>query len=110
MTYARFRETELLGCPGCYKAFEPQLTPLLGRTHEGGTHHVGKVPKRALALSRQEGSLQTESVLGDAETRSARIAHLRHLLDQALRAEHYEQAARLRDQIGSLEAGDPDAS
>src|ERR1043165_1989309 len=47
--YAEFRQAGLLGCPDCYKAFESQLGPLLERAHEGGTHHVGKAPLRAVS-------------------------------------------------------------
>lgn len=105
LTYSAFRDSELLGCPSCYTSFESQLTPLLGRTHEGGTHHVGKTPKRALEVSRSRSGAEAEQVLGDAETRAARVAHLRRQLDQALKGEHYEQAARLRDEIHSIETG-----
>src|SRR5690606_37606014 len=44
-TYMEFRQTGLLGCADCYRAFEAQLGPLLERAHEGGGYHVGKVPK-----------------------------------------------------------------
>lgn len=30
-TYGQFSENLLLGCPHCYKAFEKQLKPLIGR-------------------------------------------------------------------------------
>ena len=30
MTYRKFSETLLLGCPHCYKAFEKQLEPFIG--------------------------------------------------------------------------------
>lgn len=47
LTFAQFRHAGLLGCPECYRAFETTLSPLLERAHEGGTHHVGKTPRRA---------------------------------------------------------------
>ncbi len=86
-TFAQFREQSLLGCPQCYKDFEPQLSPLLERAHEGGSHHVGKVPRRA----------------GVGEARQAQLMRLRQRLEDAVTGEDYELAARLRDDIRQLE-------
>ena len=103
LTYAQFRDRELLGCATCYDAFERQLSPLLERTHEGATHHVGKTPRGALERRTAEGG--EESVLGDVRERAARIATLRKQLDEALHSEKYERAAILRDEIHKLSSG-----
>ncbi|MEM1109287.1 MAG: UvrB/UvrC motif-containing protein [Planctomycetota bacterium] len=87
MTFADFRENSLLGCSVCYKAFEQALSPLLERAHEGGTHHIGKVPRRA----------------GVGEQRQMTMQRLRRQLDDAVLAEDYELAARLRDDIQQIE-------
>lgn len=87
LTFAQFRESSLLGCPHCYQAFETPLMPLLERAHEGGTHHVGKVPRRA----------------GTGEQRQAQLMRMRKQLDEAVSDEDYELAARLRDDIRRLE-------
>ncbi|MEM1028214.1 MAG: UvrB/UvrC motif-containing protein [Planctomycetota bacterium] len=86
-TFADFRENSLLGCPVCYKTFEQPLSPLLERAHEGGTHHIGKVPRRA----------------GVGEQRQMALQRLRRQLDDAVSAEDYELAARLRDDLQQLE-------
>ena len=99
-TLAEFKHTGLLGCPACYKRFEAQLSPLLERAHEGATHHVGKVPRRMLATLARAGS--TESVLGDPSERAARLGLLRQQLDEAVNAEQYERAAKIRDEIARL--------
>jgi protein arginine kinase activator len=97
-TYVEFRQCMLLGCSECYKAFESQLGSLLERAHEGGTHHVGKLPRRA--LSDQPGAASPRAaILGDATLRAGRITALRRQLDDAVRAEQYEQAAALRDEL-----------
>ena len=83
LTFAQFREQSLLGCPHCYRAFESPLSPLLERAHEGGSHHVGKVPRRS----------------GAGEERQALLGRMRKRLDEAVAAEDYELAARLRDDI-----------
>ncbi|QDU70845.1 UvrB/UvrC motif-containing protein [Mucisphaera calidilacus] len=87
MTFSQFREKHLLGCPMCYEAFEHQLSPLLERAHEGGTHHVGKVPRRA----------------GASDNRQLQLIRMRKRLDDAVATEDYELAARLRDDIQQLE-------
>lgn len=102
LTYKRFKEKELLGCPGCYESFERQLGPLIERTHEGGMHHVGKSPKRAIESSDEDAG---EKLLGGMRERSARIATVRRQLEEALNAEKYERAAILRDEIHKLTGG-----
>lgn len=87
LTFQQFRDSSLLGCPDCYKAFEGPLGPLLERAHEGATHHVGKVPRRA----------------GAGEARQVQLSRMRKRLDQAVEVEDYELAARLRDDIRRME-------
>ena len=87
MTFKEFREHSLLGCPGCYQCFEEQLSPLVERAQDGATHHIGKVPRRA----------------GADEVRQQRMLLLRKRLTEAVEAEDYEQAARIRDEIHESE-------
>ncbi len=87
LTFAQFRKDSLLGCPDCYKAFEEPLSNLLERAHEGGTHHIGKVPRRA----------------GAGEQRQAMLMRMRKQLNAAVVGEDYELAARLRDDINRFE-------
>jgi protein arginine kinase activator len=89
LTYSEFQERTLLGCPGCYSSFEPMLGPLLERAHEGGDHHVGKVPRRA----------------GTGEGRQEHLLRLRKRLQEAVTAEDYELAAHLRDEVSRMEKG-----
>ncbi len=86
-TWESFREKSLLGCPRCYGSFEAQLGTLLERAHEGGSHHVGKVPRRA----------------GASEARQVQLTRMRQKLEEAVTAEDYELAARLRDDIRQIE-------
>ena len=87
LTFTQFREHSLLGCSNCYTAFESTLSPLLERAHEGGTHHIGKVPRRA----------------GAGEHRQVLLMRKRKQLDEAVASEDFEQAALLRDEIRSFE-------
>ncbi len=88
LTYIQFQQSSLLGCPQCYTAYAPVLETLLERAHEGGSHHVGKVPRRAG---------------GDSEQKQFQLARLRQRLDDAVAAEDYELAASLRDEIQHFE-------
>ncbi len=87
LTFVEFRNTGLLGCPSDYDAFEKALAPLIERAHEQSTHHIGKVPRRIDAPRAVENDL----------------IRLRRELDQALDDERYEHAAKLRDNIHTLE-------
>lgn len=100
-TYSQFRQSGQLGCPRCYEAFEGELGPLLERWHEGGSHHVGKVPARALRTGAPTPAM-APAVLGGAEQHAKKIQALRKQLEEAVRSEQYERAATLRDEIQRL--------
>ncbi len=86
LTRGEFRRTGKLGCASCYEAFGSELKPLLRRVH-GSTVHTGTIPSKAPR---------------DIETgRRARALQLE--LERAVRAEEYERAAELRDEIRRLE-------
>lgn len=101
-TFADFKGSALLGCPECYRAMEAQLGPIIERAHEGATHHVGKVPRRALAASRSGAGRSMEAILGSMAERAQRVAALRKQLEEAVRSEQYERAARIRDEMRGL--------
>jgi len=90
LSFSQFRTSSLLGCPQCYEAFEKPLEPMLELAHDGGTHHVGKVPVHDDSVDRDQ-QLQLQ------------IMSMRKRLAQAVASEDYELAATLRDQIGRIE-------
>lgn len=87
--YMEFKAGGRLGCPQDYEVFRVALAPLLQRIHRAG-RHVGKVPPHAVRNA----------------ARYAEVMHLRQQLRQAVEAEAYEEAARLRDLIREKEATD----
>lgn len=93
MTPADFRSKGRLGCPRCYEAFKGELVPLLLRIHEAAAHR-GRLPVPAAAAA----------VAADADSRS--LTDVRRRLEDAVRGERYEEAARLRDELRRLERGD----
>jgi len=82
-TLEKFREKAVLGCPYDYEVFEKQLLPLIEKAHDGATSHCGKIPSRMPKDSKQQ----------------IEIARLRRQLDEAVRSEDYELAAKLRDKL-----------
>jgi len=85
MTYESFRKTGLMGCADCYTHFREPLEKLILSIH-GTTQHTGRVP----------GGIAKRVSL------QASIDQLKGKLVEAIAAEEYEEAARLRDQIRLL--------
>ena len=73
-------------CPACYTAFLEELRPTLRSLH-GNVTHVGRAPAGRRAQ----------------KERRDRLASLKAELAQAIKAEKFEDAARLRDEIRGLE-------
>jgi len=86
-TLDRLRKEGTLGCPMDYKVFEQALLPLIERAHGGKTTHSGKVPTKIPKDTR----------------RFVEISQLRQQLEDAVRDEDYEQAAKLRDKLKQME-------
>ncbi len=106
--FASFRETGRLGCAGCYEAFEQRLGPMIERAQEGGTHHVGKAPKRMLSSIPGEGPdrmAAMERLLGETKERGKKLDRLAAQLQAALAGERFEQAALIRDEMRRLREG-----
>ena len=85
-TFQKFRKIGRLGCPNCYDAFRSQLSPLLRKIH-GYDRHIGKIPNK------KEVTKDATILLGELKAR----------LTKAIEHEEFEEAARLRDQIRSIE-------
>ena len=86
MTMAEFRTRGRLGCPRCYDTFHKSLLPLLERVHDA-TSHRGRFPTQRPGQQARPNTMQ----------------RLRNRLDEAIKAEDYERAANLRDEIQRLE-------
>lgn len=105
LTFAEFKQHGLLGCPDCYAAFESSLAPLLERAHEGGVAHTGKRPQHAGEVPNDP---KPESAVLE---RLERLQRIRRELELAIKAEQYERAAKLRDELRTfgVESGGSDA-
>ena len=81
MTAAEFRKSSLLGCPACYDAFEDEVAPYLDSLPDN-PGHCGKAPVK--------------------ERMAAETAAIQRSLKQAVDAQDFEEAARLRDRVKAL--------
>jgi protein arginine kinase activator len=90
LSAADFRSKGRLGCPRCYETFRHELLPLLQRIHESQAH-TGRLP----AVTASAPPPPDERTLTDVRKR----------LEDAVRGERYEEAARLRDELRKLERG-----
>ncbi len=77
-----FKKTGRFGCPACYDYFTSLIEPMLETMHKG-IAHTGKIPQRAI----------------ERKSLYERLTQLEADLDQAIKAERYEDAARYRDEI-----------
>lgn len=89
MTAGEFKKLGRVGCQNCYQHFGEYMPSLLRRIH-GSTSHVGKAPIRG------EAKLAAQ----------VQIERLRNDLKAAVAKEDFELAAKLRDEIKTLENGD----
>ncbi|MDR3561501.1 MAG: UvrB/UvrC motif-containing protein [Negativicutes bacterium] len=85
MTYTDFSRQGKIGCSECFTAYGERLEPLLRRIH-GTSCHTGKVPKRS----------------GSKLVLKQKMQQLRQVMEEHVRREEYEQAAKIRDEIKSL--------
>ena len=85
MTLSEFAETGMAGCPDCYAAFSRELEPTISRV-QGRKEHVGRAP------------------LGMREKIECRhkIEELERERAEAVKAENYERAAEIRDELKRL--------
>ncbi|MCD6405404.1 MAG: UvrB/UvrC motif-containing protein [Planctomycetes bacterium] len=85
ITYLEFQSKGRFGCPNDYEVFSKLVEPLLDKIH-GSTRHVGKRPAGTPPPADKGASLSA----------------LKSALETAVKAERYEDAAKIRDEIRSL--------
>ncbi len=88
LTLGAFKQRGRLGCPRCYQVFRPHVIALLERVHDA-TAHRGRFPGRTVRKAPDPIDL----------------TELRNRLAQAIAAEQYEEASRLRDRLRKITGG-----
>ncbi|MDR2628757.1 MAG: UvrB/UvrC motif-containing protein [Puniceicoccales bacterium] len=103
-----FKETGRLGCPHCYKDLKLLIDGII-ESSQKGTIHKGKYSR--------EGAIATTMPSSDGFNTSPKrhprklsteekLNELQDMLDAAVKAEQYEEAARLRDEIKTLKGSE----
>jgi protein arginine kinase activator len=87
LTFQDLRQKVRLGCANCLEVFKDWLALFIEKIH-GSTQHVGKVPKNA----------------DQNQKRDTELLKLKKELDEAVRKEDFELAARIRDKIRAMDA------
>ena len=85
-TFAELMREGKTGCPDCYAVFEEELRPTVSRIH-GNVTHTGRAPKKRKAQRATADKLRC----------------LKQDLENAIKAEAFENAAKIRDEIRALE-------
>jgi len=86
LKYSEFKKIGKVGCEKCYEVFAKKLEPVLKQLH-GNVQYKGKVPKCDVNTKDQMGRLQ----------------ELKAELAERVKAEEYEEAAKIRDMIKEIE-------
>ena len=94
--FSEIAKTGNLGCEECYTTFRRQLLPLIQRIH-GTARHKGKHPgSSALRITDTNSKLAT--------VQESALEEKKRLLQKAIEAQEFEQAAVLRDEIKEMES------
>jgi protein arginine kinase activator len=106
LSFTDFKQSGTLGCGTCYIAFESLLAGLLERAHEGACLHVGKAPKRGARTIATPGTASAPRLALSPEERVQKLQALRRQLEEAVKGEQYERAAKLRDELRRFGEGE----
>lgn len=94
LTERELLKNGFLGCPQCYTVFAKVLSPVFQRVQGHTFQPAAKTPAASDLVEEKEASV---------DLREDPLAKLRRDQQEAIAAEDYEQAARLRDEIRELE-------
>ena len=94
LTYEEFIENGKFGCENCYEAFNEKINYLVKNLH-GTSSHVARKPKYLKENNMEINKEETKE--------NSKIEKLKKELNQAVKEERYEDAAKIRDQIKEIE-------
>ena len=86
ITYNEFRKEGRFGCANDYHIFSETLLKLFSHIH-GANRHIGKMPKG----------------FQEKQQYQKKLKRLEKMLQKAVQDERYEEAAKIRDEIKTLE-------
>lgn len=98
LSYGEFIADSSFGCSECYDVFGPLITNNIKKI-QGSDTHIGKSPMMHKKEDAQPKDIFVEESVRDIE---AEIEYYTRLLKEAVVAEEFLEAARLRDLIADL--------
>ena len=105
MTLSEFKREGIVGCQDCYRYLRVGTEPILRRVQKGLQHtgrrpvghDAGKLPKPG------EGSSPETVPLPGEDPHTAAVKELQRRMKEAVKAEDFELAATLRDELRALQ-------
>lgn len=97
MTFEEFANTGKFGCDNCYEIFSNKIDRILKGVH-GTDTHIGR--KYLENKENKENNVEKKH-----DTNIAKIEELKNKLKAVIKEENYEEAAKIRDEIKTLEGG-----
>ena len=105
-TFEDILNTGMLGCEECYDSFGDELDSIIKKL-QGSNRHVGRIvkiiDKKIDEKEGKETDLKNET---NNKTQEDKKILLKRDLEQAIKEERYEDAAKIRDEIKALEKTD----
>ena len=105
MTYDEFSSTGKFGCQSCYDIFSYRLDPIL-KSIQGNNRHVGRKARTidsSIVKKMEEKKEELKTKPKEKVKEMDKLSKLKEDLKKAVKEERYEDAAKLRDEINSLE-------
>ena len=99
MTYDEFIDKGKFGCANCYDVFKDRIDPVL-KNIQGSNRHIGRNSK-FVDKENDKYNINKEKVEKDNEEND-KLKKLNEDLKQAIKEERYEEAAKIRDEIKSM--------
>lgn len=96
-TFDDFINTGEFGCSECYDIFEDRISPIL-KNLQGANRHIGR-GYREIAPS----TANKEKVSKSVDKKESKLEKLQKDLQKAIKEEKYEDAAKIRDEIKTME-------
>lgn len=100
-TFDDIINTGMLGCENCYNEFSDELDPIIKRL-QGSNRHIGRVGKIVDNEIKEKINKAANKNTKKEEKVDKKLL-LQRDLEQAIKEERYEDAAKIRDQIKELE-------
>lgn len=105
MTYDEFSRIGKFGCQSCYDIFSDRLDPIL-KGIQGNNRHVGRKARTIdsnIIKKMQEKKEEIKEEIKEKVKENDKTTELKNQLKKAIKEERYEDAAKLRDKINSIE-------